>query len=150
MARVASYRVLASFAAGVLICTASCSSTSTPSARDDSSPAASTAILLDESLASIIQLQEQSGQRDPATGAFIAQTLITNKGFEWIELECRTLFKDTDGNTVESSPWKTLRLDPASRLNYAAPSLKPEATRFMTQIRKAPKGRPAPGKKSSA
>ena len=149
MPRAAPNRIFPNLAAGVLICTVSCSSTSTSTSREDSTPAASTAILLDDSLASIIQLQEQSGHRDPATGAFIAQTLITNKTFEWLELECRTLFKDTDGNTVESSPWKTLRLDPASRLNYAAPSLKPEATRFMTQIRRAPKPKSAPTRKPS-
>jgi len=124
----------------------SCSST--PSPKVDSSPATSTAILLDESLASIIQLQDQSAQRDPATGAFIAQTLITNKTFEWIELECRTLFKDLDGHTVETSLWKTLQLDPASRVNYVAPSLKPEAARFLTQIRRAPKAKQAPRSKS--
>jgi hypothetical protein len=146
MSRGAPNRVLPCLAAVVLIGAVSC--TSTPATREAASPAASTAILLDESLASIIQLQDQSAQRDPATGAFIAQTLITNKTFEWIELECRTLFKDLDGHTVETSLWKTLQLDPASRVNYVAPSLKPEAARFLTQIRRAPKANQASRSKS--
>lgn len=115
----------------------SCASSPVTVVGDPSESA--TAILLDETLASKIFLKEQAGQRDPATGAFVAQTQITNRTFEWLELECRTLFKSDGGATLESSPWKAIRLDPASRVAYTAPSLKPNASRFITQIRLAQK-----------
>lgn len=118
----------------------SCASSPVAGVGDPSESA--TAILLDETLVAKILLKEQAGQRDPATGAFVAQTQITNRTFEWLELECRTLFKSEGGATLETSPWKPIRLDPASRVAYTAPSLKPNASRFITQIRlaqKAPK-----------
>ena|GEM_PF-6231322 len=111
----------------------------TPVAMVEETSESATAILLDEPLAAKILLKEQTGHHDPATRAFLAQTQITNRTFEWLELECRTLFKNFEGATLETSPWKRIRLDPASRVTYTAPSLKPNATRFITQIRLAEK-----------
>jgi len=79
------------------------------------------------------------------TAGVRGKTLIINLTFEWLELECRTLFKNQEGLTLESSPWKPVRLDPAARAIYAAPSLKKDATRFLIQIRRAqPATRNAP------
>jgi hypothetical protein len=58
------------------------------------------ALLLDETLAPVLQLEGQQGYRDPETGAFIAQTLLHNRTSETVELECRTLFKNAEGATV--------------------------------------------------
>ena len=135
MQRDVSTRILAALALAIV--GISCASSPGPVTVDSSESA--TAILLDETLASKILLKAQAGQRDPSTGAFVAQTQITNRTFEWLELECRTLFKSEGGATLETSPWKAIRLDPASRVTYTAPSLKPSANRFITQIRLAQK-----------
>lgn len=95
-----------------------------------------TAILLDEALAPLIRLEAQKGYRDPETGAFIAQTLLLNRSMEMVELECRTLFKNDAGVTVEASAWRPVLLTAAGKAVAMAPSLRPEATRFITQIRR--------------
>jgi len=95
-----------------------------------------TAVLLDEALAPMLQLQAQQGYRDAETGAFIAQTLLLNRSMEMVDLECRTLFKNDAGATVEASAWKPVLLTPAGKAIAMAPSLRPDATRFITQIRR--------------
>lgn len=117
---------------------AACSTSSPTTPNYDAPNGESTVILLDETLAHAIQLTDQMGLTDPATGTYLAEVLISNKTFEWLELECRTLFRNAEGATLETSPWKPVRLDPASRVAYAAPSLKPDVSRFITQIRRAP------------
>ena len=108
-----------------------------------------TAILLDHALGPILQLEAQQGYRDGETGAFIAQTLLQNRTLEMVELECRTLFKNAEGATIETSAWKEVTLMPASKAMVMAPSLRPDAVRFLTQIRRKSMGPPGlePGTK---
>jgi hypothetical protein len=95
-----------------------------------------TAVLLDETLAPLLQLKGQQGYRDPETGAFIAQTLLRNRTSDTVELECRTLFKNAEGATVEASAWKSVTLMPGGKAIAMAPSLRADAVRFITQIRR--------------
>jgi hypothetical protein len=95
-----------------------------------------TAVLLDEALAPLLKLEAQQGYRDAETGAFIAQTLLQNRTLEMVELECRTLFKNVEGATVEASAWKPVTLMPAAKAIAMAPSLRADAVRFITQIRR--------------
>jgi hypothetical protein len=94
------------------------------------------ALLLDETLAPVLQLEGQQGYRDPETGAFIAQTLLHNRTSETVELESRTLFKNAEGATVEASVWKPVTLMPGGKAIAMAPSLRADAVRFITQIRR--------------
>jgi hypothetical protein len=97
---------------------------------------ASTAILLDDSLSPLIRLESQRAERDPATGAFIAESVLANKSLQMLDLEFRVLFKDDLGATVDVSGWKPVTLGPAGRTVVMAPSIQPRATRFMAQIRR--------------
>ncbi|MDX6767305.1 MAG: hypothetical protein SFU85_11005 [Candidatus Methylacidiphilales bacterium] len=98
-----------------------------------------TVVLLDDVLAPKILVRQQASHRDPASSIILAEIMVENRTFEWLELECRTLFRDDQGSTLETSPWKAVRLDPACRVVYAAPTLKTGTTRYITQIRLAPK-----------
>lgn len=93
------------------------------------------AMLMDERLAPKLSLTAQQGYRDPGTGVFIAETLLQNMSLEMVTLECRTLFKNDQGVTTEVSVWKEVILTPGGKAVVMAPSIRPETTRFITQIR---------------
>jgi hypothetical protein len=94
----------------------------------------STALLMDEGLASVIDIQDQSLSRDE-NGVVLAETLISNKTPSEVEIEVRSLFKDQMGLTKEASPWKKVTLGPRGRHIYVAPTLNQYAVRFIVQIR---------------
>ncbi len=94
----------------------------------------STALLMDEVLATVIEIQDQSLSRDE-NGVILAETLIRNKTSGPVALEVRCIFKDQLGMTKETSPWKMIDLPPQGRQIYVAPSLNRYAVRFIVQIR---------------
>lgn len=95
---------------------------------------ASTALLMDEVLATVIEIQDQSVSRDE-NGVILAETLIKNKTSGPVTLQVRCMFKDQVGLTKETSPWKTIHLTPKGRQIYVAPSLNRYSQRFIVQIR---------------
>ena len=95
---------------------------------------ASSALLMDEVLATVIEIQDQSVSRDE-NGVILAETLIKNKTSGPVSLMVRCLFKDQLGLTKETSPWKRIELTPQGRQIYVAPSLNRYSERFMVQIR---------------
>ena len=95
---------------------------------------ASTALLMDEVLATVIEIQDQSVSRDE-NGVILAETLIKNKTSGPVRLMVRCLFKDQLGVTKETSPWKKIELPSQGRQIYVAPSLNRYSQRFIVQIR---------------
>lgn len=94
----------------------------------------SSALLMDEVLATVIEIQDQSVSRDE-NGVILAETLIKNKTSGPVSLMVRCLFKDQLGLTKETSPWKRIDLTPQGRQIYVAPSLNRYSERFLVQIR---------------
>ena len=94
----------------------------------------STALLMDPFLANRVEIQDQSLSRD-VSGATLAETLLVNLTSEPLNLELRCLFKDPQGVTQETSPWKVVTLGPRERHIYVAPTLNRFAVRFIVQIR---------------
>jgi len=95
---------------------------------------ASTALLMDEVLATVIEIQDQSVSRDE-NGVILAETLLKNKTSGPVSLVVRCLFKDQLGVTREASPWKKIDITPQGRQIYVAPSLNRYSERFIVQIR---------------
>ncbi|MEM1158660.1 MAG: hypothetical protein AAF649_02525 [Verrucomicrobiota bacterium] len=95
---------------------------------------ASTALLMDEVLATVIEIQDQSVSRDE-NGVILAETLIRNKTSAPVSLMVRCLFKDQLGVTKEVSPWKKIEITSQGRQIYVAPSLNRYSERFIVQIR---------------
>ena len=89
---------------------------------------------MDEVLATVIEIQDQSVSRDE-NRVILAETLIKNKTSGPVRLEVRCLFKDQLGATKEVSPWKTIDISPQGRQIYVAPSLNRYSECFIVQIR---------------
>jgi hypothetical protein len=95
------------------------------------------ALLTDEALAKDLEIQDQSFIRG-TDKIVLAQGYLLNKTNQTLTVEVRTLFKSTQGETLESSPWKRLVLPPKIRVAQAAPSINPMVTRYLLEIRRAP------------
>lgn len=120
------------FCAGLLV---ACGGGPPKDLNDPVFPAeASTALLMDEVLATVIEIQDQSVSRDE-NGVILAQTLIRNKTGSPVRMVVRCLFKDQLGVTKEVSPWKMVEIEPRGRHIYVAPSLNRYSARFIVQIR---------------
>jgi len=94
---------------------------------------ASTALLMNEALARVIEIQDQSISRDE-NGVILAETLIKNKTSSPVAIMVRCLFKDQRGVTQEASPWKIIEITSQGRQIYVAPSLNRSSVRFIVQI----------------
>jgi hypothetical protein len=95
------------------------------------------ALLTDEALAQELEIQDQSFTRD-TDRVVLAQGFLMNKTEQPLTVEVRTLFKSTQGETLESSPWKRLVLPPKVRVSQASPSINPMVSRYLLEIRRAP------------
>ncbi len=94
-----------------------------------------TAILQGDDLARFIEIQDQGYSYDN-NSVFLAETLIYNRAQESVALQVRTLFKNAQGHTLTTSPWKKITIGPGQRHIHVAPSPSVETNRFITQIRK--------------
>jgi len=93
-----------------------------------------TVLLINPDLARKVSIEDQSLSREEGE-VILAETLIRNQSVEPLEITVRCLFKDQLGVTQETSPWKTISIQPGQRTVYVAPSLNRYATRFIVEIR---------------
>jgi hypothetical protein len=91
------------------------------------------AMLLGDELAKEIDIRSQE-LITAEQGVRIARTTILNKSNRTLFLQVRTQFKDLEGNTVETSPWKEIQLKPNEQAKYATPTINPKSIRFLAQI----------------
>ncbi|NJK91905.1 MAG: hypothetical protein HC904_08805 [Blastochloris sp.] len=95
------------------------------------------ALLTDAALAEKLVIQDQSFERD-AEGIRLARSVLHNKTNQPLLIEVRALFKTTPGETVEISTWRRLLLPPKHYLPQAFPTLNPQVSRFLLEIRPTP------------
>lgn len=144
MDRLPSFRVFCLCCLPGLLLSALSSCSSTP-AKSAVKPVATplypeevaSALLTDEVLAQQLEIQDQSFTRD-TDRVVLAQGFIYNKTTQPIQVQVRILFKNTRGETLESSPWKRLTLPPKARVAQASPTINPFVTRYLLEIKKAP------------
>jgi hypothetical protein len=120
---------------------ASCASSNSPSNLIQSDALlypeeVASALLMDESLAQQLEIQDQGFVRG-TDRVLLAQGYLFNKTTQPLEVEVRTLFKNTRGETLEISPWKKVLLPSGARVLQAAPSINPMVTRYLLEIRRA-------------
>jgi hypothetical protein len=80
-----------------------------------------TAILQGNDLARFIEIQDQGYSYDQ-NSIFLAETLIYNRAQESVDLEVRTHFKNAQGYTLTTTPWKKITINAGQRHIYVAPS----------------------------
>jgi hypothetical protein len=73
------------------------------------------ALLTDELLAQQLEIQDQRFTRD-TDRIVLAEGILLNKTDQPLVVEVRTLFKNTQGETLETSSWKRLTLPPKIRV----------------------------------
>ncbi len=93
-------------------------------------------LILSSELAEKIVIDKRC-KRDPDTTILLVEITVRNLTRDPLELECRTLFKDAEGLTVETSPWRLITLPPSARANHSIPTMQPHTMRMLTQIRHA-------------
>jgi len=95
----------------------------------------STVLLMDPELARQIQIEGQSLERS-GSGDLVARTELVNLTESPLTVSVRSLFKDMEGMTRETSDWTNLDLPPQEITVYREFTRSGDLARFLVQIRR--------------